>query len=141
MSVLVKCFLILIVSIFFQSCCFWSSNELGNNIYLLEGDREEDRIIVNCTMYDGRCCQGGDYLVPPSYDVHMQNGEYTEYVDVSKRVEDVILVRTALVKEVGQYNYWIIILNGNDDYDHVVGPLSEERFKADIDSRSINNPF
>ena len=39
------------------------SNNIGENIYLLEGDRKEDRIIVECTGKNFGDCIGGTYLI------------------------------------------------------------------------------
>jgi len=63
----------LIILIGILSSC--NTNNLGDNIYLLEGDRREDRIIVECTGKSFGDCIGGTYLVPTAYLEHFKNGK------------------------------------------------------------------
>ena len=120
-----------------------NSNNLGNNIYLLEGDRKEDRIIVECTGKSFSDCIGGTYLIPKSYKEHISNGYYSEFVDNAKANEDYIFASTVCVNN-GIRRYWIIdkkkkklgkTIDNNSSY--ILGTLDlnsflEERKKSNI---------
>jgi len=77
-----------------------SNNNLGDNIYLLEGDRREDRIIVECTGKSFGDCIGATYLVPTAYKEHFnKNGDYSEFVDSVKSDNDYVIATTASVRK------------------------------------------
>jgi hypothetical protein len=110
---------------------------------LLEGDRREDRIIVECTGKSFGDCTGGTYLVPTAYQEHFKNGKYSEFVDSVKADNDYVIATTISVSD-GIKNYWIIdkkkkrLRSTNDNlHSFVLGPLDfssflEERRKNDI---------
>jgi hypothetical protein len=64
---------------------------------LLEGDRREDRIIVECTGKSFGECIGGTYLVPAAYAEHFKNGKYSEFVDSVKADDDYVIATTVSV--------------------------------------------
>lgn len=84
-----------------------NSNNLGENIYLLEGDRREDRIIVECTGKSFGDCIVGEYLVPTAYEEHFKNGKYSEFVDSVKADNDYVIATTVSISN-GIKSYWII---------------------------------
>jgi len=120
-----------------------NSKNLGDNIYLLDGDRKEDRIIVECTGKSFRDCIGGTYLIPRSYEEHFSNGYYSEFVDNAKANEDYIIASTVSVNN-GIKRYWIIDKKKkkldktmDNDSSFILGPLDfnsflEERKKSNI---------
>ncbi len=120
-----------------------NSNNLGDNIYSLEGDRNEDRIIVECTGKSFGDCIAGTYLIPRSYEGHFNNGNYSEFVDNVKADNNYIIATTVSVDN-DVKRYWIIDkkkkrLHRTKDNIHsfILGPLDfdsflEERRKNDI---------
>src|SRR6266498_5477928 len=111
-----------------------TSNNLGDNIYLLEGDRKEDRIIVECTGKSFGDCVAGRYLIPRSYEEHFNNGNYSEFVDKVKTNSDYIIATTISVNN-DKKKYWIIdkkskSLRGYKENIHffVLGPLDFNSF-------------
>ena len=116
---------------------------MGDNIYLLEGDRKEDRIIVECTGKSFGDCIAGTYLIPRNYEQHINNGNYSEFVDSVKANNDYIIAITVSINN-DIKKYWIIDkkrnrLHGTKDNIHsfILGPLdfnsfSEEKRKNDI---------
>jgi hypothetical protein len=129
---------VLIIIIFCTSCnSLWGDHRLGKNISLLEGDRREDRIIVYCPHEDVEVCNSGVYLVP-TYERHMDNGRYAEYVEEAKSNKRWVIARSVRVKDKSE-NYWII-RNSIKNLDceklncdsilqsHVTGPLTLKEF-------------
>jgi hypothetical protein len=57
--------------VFLPSCdswnTMWGDHSLGNNLSLLDGDKEQDRVIVFCLGRSAGACSGGIYVVP-SYE-------------------------------------------------------------------------
>ena len=120
-----------------------NSAKLGNGIYLLEGDRVEDRIIVKCSGWSYKECISGSYLIPRSYNNHFDsNGHYLEYVEKAASNKKWIITKTFQIKEKKE-NYWIIDKGfniGNIDclkincdsiiQSHIKGPLSLADFNT-----------
>jgi hypothetical protein len=141
-----SCFLIKLVAVasVISSC---NSNNLGDNIYVLEGDRKEDRIIVECTGKSFGDCIAGDYLIPRTYAEHFDNGEYSEFVDSAKANGDFIIASTVSVKS-GTKSYWIIDKkkkrldrrNGGA-LPFVLGPLDPKAFSRERKKRNIGLNF
>ncbi|MBS1761163.1 MAG: hypothetical protein JST23_13680 [Bacteroidetes bacterium] len=85
-----------------------NSTNLGNGIYLLEGDRVEDRIIVRCSGKNYGECVSGSYLIPRSYNEHFdKNGHYLEYVENTTSNKKWVIAKTYHIQEKRE-NYWII---------------------------------
>jgi len=85
-----------------------NSDNLGDNIYLLEGDRREDRVIVQCTGKSFGDCIAGTYLIPMAYEEHFdKNGDYSKFVDSVKSDNDYVIATTISVSN-GIKTYWII---------------------------------
>jgi len=137
-------YLILILLTFASCATFNGSYDLGANLYLLEGDRIEDRIIVYCTKKDNEYCNGGTYVIPISYDDHMKKGKYSQYVLEAKSDENGIIAKTFKIKE-NKIFFWII--NLKEKGDNVYGPLSyktflekKQRFKIDLSFNNTSAP-
>lgn len=131
-----------------------NSTKLGSGIYLLEGDRIEDRIIVKCSGWSFKECISGSYLIPRSYNNHFDNnGHYLEYVETVKSNKKWVIAKSIQIKE-KQENYWII----SKDFDienldctkvncdsilqsRVTGPLSSSDFKSKKSALNINLNF
>ena len=117
------------------------SNSLGDNIYLLEGDRKEDRIIVECTGKSFGDCKGGTYLIPRSYEEHFHDGKYSEFVDKVKSDDDYVIACTIGVNN-DVKRYWVIDKkkkrsHGTDDnHSYVSGPFDYNSF---LEERRKNN--
>lgn len=129
-----KKYIILITTIIFSSCCSLSgSRNLGKNIFLLEGDRIEDRIIVYCTAKEKGCCQSGSYIIPREYGEHFENGKYAQYVEKAESNGKWIIAQTKHLKSSNE-NYWIIEKNfdSKNSYqevnEYVFGPFTLEEF-------------
>ena len=125
----------------YSSC---SSNNLGDNIYLLDGDRKEDRIIVNCTGKSFGDCITGTYLIPRKYEEHFINGRYSEYVDNAKANDDYVIASTVCLGSNGK-PYWIIDkkmkrLNNGESNDSlfVLGPFALKSFLEETKRRNIH---
>lgn len=98
---------ILFIVILFVLYSCKTNNNLGNNFYLLEGDRKEDRVIVFCSNKNGIGCDGGLYVVP-SYKNHFDSkGNYSEYVLSAKSDKNWIIVETEMVNEKTE-RYWLV---------------------------------
>jgi len=136
------CFLLsLIILIVILSSC--NTNNLGDNIYLLEGDRRENRIIVESTGKGFAGCIAGEYLVLAAYEEHFKNGKYSEFVDSVKADNDHVIATTVSISN-GIKSYWIIDKkkektwsDKDNPHSFVLGPLdfssfSEEKRKNDI---------
>lgn len=124
-----------------------NSNNLGDNIYLLEGDKNEDRIIVECTGKSFRDCITGTYLIPRSYEEHFNNGKYSEFVDNVKSSGDYIIASTVSVHS-DIKKYWIIDkkkkrLDKNIDNESyfIVGPLDFNSFLEERKKKNISLNF
>ena len=125
-----------------------NSNDLGDNIYLLEGDRREDRIIVECTGKSFGDCIGGTYLIPTAYEQHFnKNGNYSEFVDSVEANNDYVIATTIRVSDSGR-SYWIIDkkkkrLRGSENNIHsfVFGPLDLSSFQEEKRKNNIGLKF
>jgi hypothetical protein len=117
------------------------SNWLGENLLLWEGDKKEDRVIVYCNVKTFGRCDGGIFVIP-TYERHMVNGVYNEYV-IGARSNAKWIIATSLLIKNHQLNYWII----NKDFNinkvdcirincdsviqsHIKGPLTRNDFDA-----------
>ena len=101
---------IIILFLFIQSCDFCSlmgTQKLGKNLYLLEGDCKEDRIIVFNDQKSG-CIYGGTHILP-TFERHYDNNgtSYAEYVDEVQFDDQWIIVKTDNILEEKKH-YWII---------------------------------
>ena len=124
-----------------------NSNNLGENIYLLEGDRREDRIIVECTGKSFGDCIAGEYLVPKAYDEHFKEGKYSEFVDSVNADNDYVIAITVSISN-GIKSYWIIDkkkkrLRSTKDNLHsfVLGPLDFNSFLEERKKNGIRLNF
>lgn len=114
----------LFVAIIYSCNCEQSENNLGCNLYIMEGDCVEDRIIVYCNSIEFCDCYAGSCVIPSSAR-HMRNGKYSEYVESARANDDWISVKIKqIVKD--KYNYWVIIKD--DDLENL------DRYNSDFDS-------
>lgn len=89
------------------SCSDSPKNNLGNNFYIMEGDRIEDNVMVYCTGIDVTGCYAGIYVVP-SYETHYDSvGLYNSYV-VGAAVNDNIIVIETFQKSTSDTSYWLV---------------------------------
>lgn len=115
-------------------------NNLGGGIYLLEGDRIEDRIIVKCTGKSFSDCIAGEYLIPRSYYDHFDsNGHYLQYVKDVKSGKSYINATSILIKT-NEKKYWVIIKNSKPS-NEIIGPLDYDMFKAELKKNNIKLSF
>lgn len=128
------------------------SSDLGNNLFLLEGDKKEDRVIVYCTGKDFSGCYSGSYMIP-TYNEHMKNGSYNEYVELVHFDKNWIIVRSVQM-EPSSRNYWIVNKNFGfdwskcDEFDcieairsKIIGPLNYTDYRVKKDSLDIELEF
>lgn len=122
----------------FLSAC--SSKDLGKNIYVLEGDRVQDKIIVYCTGKSFGDCISGSYLIPKSYNEHFDSsGHYKEYVDDVAYNNKYIIATTFFIRE-QKKRYWLITKNADRDK-FILGPLDYEKFLLEKKERGITLDF
>ncbi len=94
--------IVALISLFFISisCCkLWGDQKLGSNLSVIDGDRKEDRIIVYCSNYEFGCCHGGSYVLP-TYERHMLDGKYNEYVEIAKSNDKWIIAKTFQIDKI-----------------------------------------
>ena len=134
-------------------CETLGSQNLGNKLTLLDGDRVEDRLIVYCTGTSGGCCFAGIPVVPSNNRRFDSKGRYAEYVTVAASNKNWVLAKTIQVK--GKHeNYWIIskdfdIKNLDCDkincdsilQNRVFGPLDSTEFNSKRKTLSIDLNF
>lgn len=123
----------LFIFLFLSAC---SSKDLGKNLYVLEGDSLQDKIIVYCTGKSFGDCISGSYLIPKSYNEHFDSsGHYKEYVDNVAYNNDYIIATTFFIRE-RKKRYWIIIKNTERDKS-ILGPLDYETFLLEKKKKGI----
>jgi len=144
---LVQTITLITIVIFFSCNRLWGDHPLGNNFSLLKGDCKEDMVIVFCSKGRG-ICQGGIFVVP-TYERHMLNGNYAEYVEDAEANKRWIVAKTFQIIERKQY-YWIIDKDNIDcekNYcdsiiqSHVTGPLNLNDFKGKVRALNIDIEF
>ena len=129
--------IVLLFGVCLVSAC--NSSNLGGGIYLLEGDRIEDRIVVRCRGKSFNDCVTGDYLIPRSYhDQFDSNGHYSQYVKEVKSNSAYIIATTILVKT-REKRYWIILKTNKPQ--EVIGPLDKTTFNVELKKNKINLRF
>lgn len=129
------------------------SNSLGDDFVIWEGDSQKARVITYCSKKSLGRCEAGIYILP-TYERHMVNGKYAEYVKDAKSNPEYIIARTILIEN-DQLNYWIINKKGlnfkktdcsiiNCDSiirSHVIGPLTRPEFDLKIQLSKIDLRF
>ncbi|CAL2055087.1 hypothetical protein [Tenacibaculum sp. 190524A05c] len=139
--------IILILLTLFVSCEeFEGSYNLGSNVFLIEGDKSEDRIIVYCTKKT-KFCSSGNYIIPISYDNQFHNGKYEEYVKRAISNNNWIIVETYKIST-KQKRFWIIDIRNLDKtsaYDQikssVFGSYTYKEFMEEKLSRGVELNF
>lgn len=122
----------------FLSAC--SSKDLGGGIYILEGDRVQDKIIVYCLGKKFGDCISGSYLIPRSYNEHFDSsGHYKEYVDNVAYNNDYIIATTFFIQE-RKHRYWIVVKNAERDKS-ILGPLDYKTFLFEKEARQMTLDF
>jgi hypothetical protein len=146
----------ILLSIMLQSCNFCAlmgTHKLGKNLYLFEGDRREDRVIIFNDQKSG-CVRGGTYILP-TFERHYDNKgtSYAEYVEEVQFDNKWIIVKTDNILE-GKKYYWIIDkkyesyqnnCESNDCegiiFKHIDGPMELEEFSKLLQKNDINLQF
>ena len=72
---------------------FYGSYSLGNNIYMLEGDKGR-KTIVNGTTIEGNTCYGGQPLIPTYENQYDSIGNFAEYVVDAKSDDNWVIAKT-----------------------------------------------
>jgi hypothetical protein len=123
-----------------------STNELGNNLALMEGEKTKDRIIVYCTGRSAGYCYAGQPVIPSGRDTT------TSYIEEAVANEKWVIA-SAFSKDKSR-SYWIINkdfkINANECdtvncdsiiQSHVIGPLQLTDFNKKRKSLKINLNF
>ena len=129
----------------------WGSHNLGNGLYLLEGDKIEDQIIVystNASKIFG--ASSGRYVLPLYKNHYDSSGRYKEYVEKAESNRHWIVAKSILVKS-KKANYWIINKDFNVDklnfenrnvdsaiQSKIAGPFTLDEFKIETDELHVN---
>jgi len=146
---------IIVFLLLFQSCDFCTmmgSQKIGKNLYLLEGDCREDRIIVFNNQIKG-CVTGGIFILPV-YERHMDSkGYYAEFVDEVMFDNRWIIVKTSRIQE-NENLFWVIDKNYELELGHcestrcdslvfkyISGPFDFEEFEIQTNKLNINLEF
>lgn len=132
------------------TCEDWGAEELGSNIVLFDGDREEDRVIILCVGRDSLsgCCKSGTYLLP-TYAEHQREREYLSYVDTAVVNESWVTARI-FNREKTTTEYWLLFsggvyanpagLNTNIVMGYTrIGPLTAENYGKAVDILGIQS--
>lgn len=128
------------------SCCrLGGVEDLGNNIYLLEADKYEDRQVIYCTTNDV-CCNSGIPIIPAGADTLTSHPERVKANDNWIIVESINLDKSK--------SYWVIDKNVKLDLNrcdvvdcdsilqsHVTGPMTMDDFNREKQSRNIQLHF
>lgn len=89
------------------SCSDSTKNNLGNNFYIMEGDRMEDKVMVYCTGNDYTGCYAGIYIVP-CHEMHYDSiGLHNSYVIGAAINDDFIAIET-YQKSTSDTSYWVV---------------------------------
>ncbi len=72
---------------------FYGSYSLGNNIYMLEGDKSTKTIVYG-TSIKGKTCYSGDPLIPTYENQYDSLGNFAEYVVDAKADDNWIIAKT-----------------------------------------------
>lgn len=125
---------------------FISLDYLGSGLVIMHGDNEKDKVI----LYKERL---NDLYVVPTYNRHMKNGEYAEYIFGDVKDNDKWVVARTMIVETRELNYWIIRKFSISDIDcnkvncdsvvktYVIGPLSINNFNRKKEELDINLTF
>lgn len=148
-----KVFIFLLPVLFLSSCSYFISGNLGNNLYLMEGDSETDRIVVLCANKDIFGCYSGACIVPPNKLKLNKQGQfnekyYSEYVKTVKSNKKYVLVKTYsdIIKK---NNYWLIDKSFNENNTqaetiisfYLTGQLDSIQFYRLIQEKNIDLKF
>lgn len=128
-------FFIVASLLIFFSC---QSIDLGQQIFLMRGDRPEDGILVICNNRKnyGECISG-TYLIPQNYNAHFDSfGKYKEYVS-KYAVNDAYVLAATILVNTKESRYWIIDKRRNKA-PLVLGPLDKNSFFLEKRSRGID---
>ncbi|WP_157976302.1 hypothetical protein [Lewinella sp. IMCC34191] len=127
-------------------CEFQGSTALSEELVLLEGDKVEDRVIVECStsLPRTRCCVGGAFVVP-TYEDHMIDGKYNEYVESVSTSGKWIIVKTIQKLKNQKRRYWLIdklpaTTQSKNGY-ALIGPFDEKEIKDTVENLRINILF
>ena len=137
----------LLVNYSCNDCKSWGDNNLGGKFTLLEGDRQEDRIIVYCTS-NSKCCHAGISIIP-SKDFGITKA-WVEKAEFNERW----IIANSFLRNGEELGFWII----DKDYEldlskceevdcdsiiqsHVIGPLDTLQFEEKKKELGIDLKF
>ncbi len=141
------------ITFLFLSCSSFISGNLGNNLYLMDGDRESDRIIVFCSNKDVLGCYSGACIIPPNK--YLLNGDkqridryYLEYVKTVQSNKNYVIAKTYNNND-KKYNYWLIDKKFDETNiqaeiiisSYLTGPLDSVQFYRLIQEKNIDLKF
>lgn len=123
-----------------NSCELQGSFFLGSNLYLMEGDKEEDRAVIKCGYIprSNECCNGG-MVVFPTKDDRMIKGRYNKHVEWVMFNERWIVIKYEYSNKQNESRFLYTLLDkaklAEKDYsksnfvdqvqDTAIGPISE----------------
>lgn len=115
-------YLLLIVSLTFNSCCkLFGSYDLGSSFYMLSGNKDNEEIIIYCSPNrESDCCNGGPQIIPSMEDYY--NGDYVENAKFDNRWIIILVVNEINNNK----SYWIIDKNFELEEKYKNWPLSKE---------------
>lgn len=113
MVVVYICFVVILKTATWLWPDFYGSYCLGNNIYMLEGDKGR-KTIVNGTTIEGNTCYSGDQLIPTYENQYDSIGNFAEYVVDAKADDNWIIARTDNMIT-NQRKYYILNKSYNPD--------------------------
>ena len=112
-AVIYICFVVFVYAATWFWPDFYGSYSLGNNIYMLEGDKGR-KTIVNGTTIEGNTCYSGDQLIPTYENQYDSIGNFAEYV-VDARTDDNWIIAKTGNKITNQRKYYILNKSYNPD--------------------------
>lgn len=132
------------------SCSSLIPGNLGNNLFLMEGDSDTDKIIVYCTGKDLFGCYSGACIVPPNKLELNKQGQfderyYLEYVKTAKSNKKYVFVKTYNDND-KKKNYWLIDKSFDENNiqsetiisSYLTGPLDSVQFYQLLKERDID---
>ncbi len=117
---------IIIILLFFTilSCNSHKPGFLGNNLFIMQGDRTNSQIIVFCLNSDASGCYSGDFIIPNQKNVYDEH-----IVDIANHSKYVYVTTYDSKNSLTQY--WIIDKRFNEKKESLRG----------IQSNYVKGPF
>ena len=87
------CFVVFVYAATWLWPDFYGSYSLGNNLYMLEGDKGRKTIVYG-TSIDGNTCYSGEPVIPTYENQYDSIGNFAEYVVDAKADDNWIIAKT-----------------------------------------------